>query len=179
MTHIFRRHGAAIVRGTTLLLAVALFVTAQLRRDRPEVASLDQPIESGLEYRVDTLANGLRYYIRAQPSGRDRTELRLVVDAGSVEEAEDQRGLAHAVEHMLFRGTRSFPRGTIEHYLESIGMRRGYDVNAFTSLDDTQFRMTVPSSRAGAIDTALAMLASMAHEATFDAADARAEAGVL
>lgn len=187
MMHSPRRYDRGLFFGAAVLLAAVISAAALLRGDGPDSACCsgaggsgpDQPIVSQLDYTVDTLANGLRYYIRAQPPGRDRTQLRLVVDAGSVQESEDQRGLAHAVEHMVFRGTRTFPGGTIERYLESIGMRRGDDVNAATSVDDTQFRMTVPTSRAGAIDTALAMLASMAHEATFDVADARSEAGVL
>ena len=187
MTRTPRHLRAAALGGSVALLVAVAWATLSLRRGRSSgaccpgagAAALDQPIASELDYAVDSLPNGLRFYVRAHPSGSDRTELRLVVDAGSVQEAEDQHGLAHAVEHMVFGGTRSFPGGAIERYFEAIGMRRGDDVNATTSLDDTQYRMTVPTTRAGAIDTALAMLASIAHEATFDAADARREAGVL
>lgn len=143
------------------------------------LAALQQPIAAELQYTLDSLPNGLRYYVCAHASSDERTELRLIVDAGSVQEAHDQRGLAHAVEHMVFRGTRKFPHGAIDRYFDAIGMRRGDDVNATTSLDDTRFRMSVPTDRAGAIDTALAMLASIANEASFDSTDARREAGVL
>src|SRR5688500_13857870 len=86
---------------------------------------------------VGTLPNGLRYYIRENPKPEKRAELRLVVNAGSVLEEEDQRGLAHMVEHMAFRGTRKFAGNEISHYLESIGMRYGPDINAFRSEEHT------------------------------------------
>ena len=184
MNRISWRRRNVLASGLVLALVVAAFVGARSLRIRSGeaitgAAQLDQPIAAGLDYIADSLPNGLRYYIMARSSGDDRAELRLVVDAGSVQEAEHQRGLAHAVEHMVFRGTRTFPRGAIDRYFDAIGMRRGNDVNATTSLDDTQYRMSVPVNRAGAVDTALAMLASMAHEATFDQVDAQLEAGVL
>ena len=67
--------------------------------------------------RTETLPNGLRYYIRANDYPEERAELRLVVKAGAVLEDEDQHGLAHAVEHMAFRGTRRFPGRAIDEYL--------------------------------------------------------------
>lgn len=145
----------------------------------PAASLLGQPIVAGITYTVDSLPNGLRYYVHARRTRSERTELRLVVDAGSVEEEADQRGLAHGVEHMVFAGTRSFPAGAIERWFDAIGMRRGDDVNATTYMDNTQYRMAIPTARPGALDTALAMLASIAHEATFDSAAARRESGVL
>ena len=184
MPRVLRFPRAVLVAGAFVLLAVIAGLlllspggAGAARRDAD--ARLDQPIASGIDYTLDSLPNGLRYYVYPHASTSDRIELRLVVDAGSVQEDEDQRGLAHAVEHMVFRGTRRFPHGAIERYLESVGMRRGNDVNGTTSLDDTQFRMSVPSSRPGALDTALSMLAGIAHDATFDDSDARREAGVL
>src|SRR5258705_3911109 len=181
------RRRVVILGGAVMLFATTIATLVVLRRNAFGVAccsaagaaALEQPIVSQLDYTLDSLPNGLRYYVRAHRSNSERAELRLVIDAGSVQEGEDQRGLAHAVEHMVFRGTRSFPHGAIERYFDSIGMRRGDDVNGATSLDDTQYRFTVPTTRAGAIDTALAMLASMAHDATFDPADAQREAGGL
>jgi zinc protease len=164
--------------GAIVLFAIVAAWAFLLRHGTLGGAPLERPLDAGLEYTLDSLPNGVRYYVHARSSG-ERAELRLVVDAGSLQEDEDQRGLAHAVEHMVFRGTRRFPGGAVERWFDAIGMRRGDDVNATTSTDDTRFRMTVPTTRAGSIDTALAMLASMAHEATFDAGDARRESGVL
>jgi zinc protease len=141
--------------------------------------ALDAPIAVDPQLRSDTLPNGLHYYIRENRSPDRRAEVRLVVDAGSVLEDDDQRGLAHAVEHMVFRGTRGFPGRTIDQYLESLGMRRGEGANAVTTLDETVFRLTIPADRPRVLDTALAMLAGLAHDAVFDPADARGEAGVV
>lgn len=127
----------------------------------------------------DTYSNGLRYYIQKNAYPNNRAELRLVVNAGSVLETQEQRGLAHAVEHMVFRGTKNFPGHAIDNYLHSIGMRPGEDVNAYTSMDETVYNITVPTDRPGALDTAIAILAEMAHEATFDAMEARVEAGIV
>jgi zinc protease len=172
--------GAAIL-GAILVVTLAVLSKNGLDSSRRgnDLAALEQPIASELSYTLDSLPNGLRYYVCAHASSDERTELRLVVDAGSVQETPDQRGLAHAVEHMVFRGTRTFPHGAIDRYFDAIGMRRGDDVNATTYMDDTRYRMSVPTDRAGAVDTALAMLASIAKEASFDSADARREAGVL
>ncbi len=186
-TRMTRISGARRNRLVAVLLVALVAVsaaTALSLRSRSDAAinadaTLDQPIAASLEYIEDSLPNGLRYFILPNASSDDRAELRLVVDAGSVQETEEQRGLAHAVEHMVFRGTRTFPRGAIDSYFDAIGMRRGNDVNATTSLDVTEYRMTVPATRVGAVDTALAMLASMSHEATFDPEDARLESGVL
>jgi zinc protease len=144
-----------------------------------ERSGADSLIPPDLLLRSGRLDNGLRYYIRSHGAPRKRAELRLVVDAGSVLEADDERGLAHAVEHMLFRGTTHFPRRTVQDYLESVGMRNGQDLNAHTSRDETTYELRVPTERLGVLDTAIAMLADMAHEGTFDAAEARVESGIV
>ena len=87
---------------------------------------------------VGTLPNGLKYYVRGNAKPPKRAELRLVVRAGSVLEDDDQRGLAHYVEHMLFEGTEHFPRQSIIDFLGSLGLSLGADANAATSYDDTQ-----------------------------------------
>src|SRR5713101_4285794 len=84
-------------------------------------ADLARPLPMDSLYTVGTLDNGLRYYIRFNQRPEKRAELRLVVNAGSVLEADDQRGLAHMVEHMAFNGTEHFPKQTLVHYLQSIG----------------------------------------------------------
>jgi zinc protease len=86
---------------------------------------LSEPIALDPQIRADTLANGLHYYIRPNTRPRsDGSSFAWSVNAGSVLEDDDQRGLAHAVEHMLLRGTCHFPGDAIESYFESIGMRR-------------------------------------------------------
>ena len=91
-----------------------------------------------------TLPNGLRTYVRANRQPAGRAELRLAVKAGSVLEDDDQRGLAHFVEHMAFNGTRNFPKQDITAFMQSLGMRFGAHVNAHTGFDETVYELQVP-----------------------------------
>jgi zinc protease len=125
------------------------------------------------------LPNGLRYYVRANPKPEKRAELRLVVKAGSILEEDDQQGLAHFVEHMAFNGTRHFPKQETIAFLQSLGMRFGADVNAYTSFDETVFMLTVPTDTPGTLDRAMLILEDWAHDVTFDPADIDKERGVI
>jgi zinc protease len=117
---------------------------------------------------VGTLPNGMHYYIRENHKPEKRAELRLVVNAGSVLEDEDQRGLAHMVEHMAFRGTKKFPGNQVSSYLESVGMRYGPDINAFTSFDETVYMITIPTDTAAIVDKGFQILSEWAHNLAFD-----------
>jgi zinc protease len=117
---------------------------------------------------VGTLPNGLRYYVRPNLKPMRRAELRLVVRAGSVLEDDDQRGLAHYVEHMEFEGTRHFPGQSITDFLSSLGLSIGADANAATGYDDTQYTLRVPTDVPGVLDRALLVLEDWAQGATFD-----------
>jgi zinc protease len=116
------------------------------------------------------LPNGLRYYVRANPKPEKRAELRLVVKAGSILEEDDQQGLAHVVEHMAFNGTRHFPKQETVAFLQSLGMRFGADVNAYTGFDETVYMLTVPTDKPETLDRALLILEDWAHDVTFDPA---------
>ena len=107
-----------------------------------------------------------------------RAELRVVVNAGSILETNDQHGLAHSVEHMVFRGTKRFPDMRSTSTDEASGCRAGGYV-VTTGQDETIYTFTVPTDRAGLVDTSLAILADMVSEATFDSVEARQEAGVV
>ena len=140
--------------------------------------SADMPVDP--EVVIGGLPNGLRYYIRPNPKPARQAELRLVVKAGSVLEDDDQRGLAHFVEHMQFQGSRHFPGQTIDNFLASIGLSIGSDANAVTSFDDTQYSLRVPTDRPDILDQALTVLEDWAGGALFaDAAIERQRAIVL
>ena len=126
-----------------------------------------------------TLDNGLRYFIRGNRRPEARAELRLVVNAGSVLEDESQRGLAHFVEHMAFNGTRNFAKQELVDYLESIGMRFGPDLNAYTSFDETVYMLTVPTDSAGLLERGLGILEDWAWGQTFDPDEVEKERGVV
>jgi zinc protease len=123
--------------------------------------------------------NGMTYYIRANHEPHARAELRLVVNAGSILEDPDQRGLAHLVEHMAFNGTTHFARNDLIDYLERMGMRFGADVNAYTSYDETVYMLTLPTDTAGALDTGLQILQDWAGGITFDTVEVHKERGVV
>jgi zinc protease len=124
-------------------------------------------------------ANGLRYYIRRNGKPENRAELRLVVNAGSVLEADDQQGLAHFVEHMAFNGTQNFPKLEIVKFMESIGMRFGPSINAFTSFDETVYMLAVPTENREVLDRALLVLEDWAQRVSFDPAEIDKERGVI
>jgi zinc protease len=129
--------------------------------------------------RAGTLPNGLRYYIRHNTRPEKRLELRLVVNAGSVLEDDDQRGLAHFVEHMLFNGTRRFAKNDIISYLESIGVRFGADLNAYTGFDETVYILPVPTDKPGLVERSFDVLEDWASGALFDSTEVVNERGVV
>src|SRR5215203_1517156 len=130
--------------------------------------ALSQQMPVDPDVTVGTLPNGLRYYVRRNARPARRAELRLVVKAGSVLEDDDQQGLAHFVEHMLFEGTRNFPRQGISEFLATLGVGIGPDANAQTSYDDTQYILRVPTDVPGVLDRAMLVLEDWAQGATFD-----------
>src|SRR6187399_1784934 len=135
------------------------------------------PFDSGIE--TATLPNGLRYFIRANKQPEHRAELRLVVNAGSVLEDDDQRGLAHFVEHMAFNGTKRFPKHEVGNFLESVGMRFGPGINAATGYDDTVYRVQIPTDQPGVLDRSLTILEDWAHQVTFDPIEVEKERPVI
>src|SRR6187399_966921 len=135
------------------------------------------PFDSGIE--TATLPNGLRYFIRANRQPEHRAELRLVVNAGSVLEEDDQRGLAHFVEHMAFNGTKRFPKHEVGDFMESIGMRFGPGVNATTSYDETIYHLQIPTDQLGALERALTIMEDWAYQVSFYAKEIESERGVV
>jgi zinc protease len=129
--------------------------------------------------RAGTLPNGLRYFIRRNARPEHRLELRLVINAGSVLEDDDQRGLAHFVEHMLFNGTRRFKKNDLISYLESIGVRFGADLNAYTGFDETVYILPVPTDKPGLVERGFDVLEDWASAALFDSTEVVNERGVV
>jgi zinc protease len=163
--------------GTVISLAAA--PPPQGIATSPQTAGLNQAIPIDPEITVGQLPNGLRYYVRANKKPEKRAELRLVVKAGSTLEDDDQQGLAHFVEHMAFNGTANFPKQDITAFMQSLGMRFGAHVNAYTSFDETVYMLTIPSERMDVLDRALLVLDDWAHNVTFDPAEIEKERGVV
>ena len=169
----------------TILILSATTLRAQATATAPRtVAAVDSfrltarlPVDPAV--RVGTLSNGVRYYVRRNAKPEQRAELRLVVNAGSVLEDNDQRGLAHFLEHMAFNGTKNFAKNDIVKYLESIGVRFGADLNAQTSFDETIYILPVPTDSAGILEKSFRFLGDVATGILFDSADVVAERGVV
>ena len=111
------------------------------------------------EVRYGRLDNGLTYYIRHNEQPKQRAEFHIAQAVGAILEEDNQNGLAHFLEHMAFNGTQHFPGKGIINYFESIGVNFGGNINAYTSIDETVYRLSdVPTYRAGIVDSALLVM---------------------
>ncbi|HEY8166988.1 MAG TPA: pitrilysin family protein, partial [Gemmatimonadaceae bacterium] len=137
--------------------------------------ALTTPLPVDPKIRVGTLPNGIRYYIRQNTTPQKRAELRLAVNAGSILETDDQLGMAHVVEHTAFNGTLHFAKNDLISYLQSVGVRFGADVNAYTSFDETVYMLTVPTDTARIVEKAFTILGDWAHGQVFDSAEVMSE----
>ena len=126
-----------------------------------------------------TLPNGLRYFVRQNGRPEKRVSLRLVVKSGSIEEADDQQGLAHFIEHMAFNGSTHFKPGALVAAFEAIGARLGPHVNAYTSFDETVYMLDLPSDQTAIVANGLTALADFAGGLTLDPAEVEKERGVV
>jgi zinc protease len=159
-----------------LAIVVLVLVTPGARaQELPSGAAL--PDDEAV--RVGTLDNGLRYYIRVNQRPENRAELRLAVNAGSVLEDDDQLGLAHFAEHMAFNGTARYRKQELVSYLESIGMRFGADLNAYTSFDETVYMLTVPTDTGSFLATGIDILGEWASAVSFEDEEIEKERGVV
>ena len=134
---------------STLVLALSLVAVAQ----QPQPLPIDSAV------RVGKLENGLTYYIRHNEYPKQRAEFHIAQAVGAILEEDHQNGLAHFLEHMAFNGTEHFAGKGIIEYFESIGVNFGGNINAYTSLDETVYRLSeVPTVREGIIDSALLVM---------------------
>jgi zinc protease len=141
--------------------------------------ALNQTLPDDSQITTGKFANGLRYFIRANKKPEKRAELRLAVNAGSILEDDDQQGLAHFVEHMSFNGTKHFPKMDIVNFMQSIGMRFGAHVNAYTSFDETVYMLQVPTDKPEVLDKAFLILQDWAQDVSFEPAEIDKERGVV
>ncbi|MDX2020823.1 MAG: insulinase family protein [Deltaproteobacteria bacterium] len=125
------------------------------------------------------LANGLTYFIRKNAKPEKRASLYLAVAAGSVLEDDDQRGLAHLIEHMAFNGTKKFAKQEIVNVLEKMGMRFGMHTNAYTSFDETVYTLSVPTDKPELVAQGIQILQQFASDIAFDPEETNKERGVV
>lgn len=166
----FQPYGIAIRLGAALLACAAWSLSvhaapASAPASAPSPAP-DAPLPVDPQLRMGKLSNGLSYYIRRNATPAQRAELRLVVNAGSVLEDDDQRGAAHMVEHLAFNGSTHFKKLELNAWLQSIGMRTGADLNAFTGFDATFYVLPIPTDKPEHLGKALLILEDWAHGVT-------------
>jgi zinc protease len=129
--------------------------------------------------RFGQLDNGMRYAIQHNATPASHTSLRLLIRSGSLSERDDQRGLAHFLEHMAFRGSTHVPAGDMVRILQRLGLTFGADTNAHTSLDETVYQFDLPRSDADITGTGLMLLREIAGELTLAQSEMDPERGVV
>src|SRR4051812_3842953 len=164
---------ALLVSTATLTLVAQQSAAALPPIDAQAVLPLDPAIRAG------TLPNGLKYFIRRNGRPEKRVSLRLAVKSGSLEEADDQQGLAHLIEHMAFNGSAHFKPGELVSYFERLGARLGPHVNAYTSFDETVYMLDLPIDQGDVVARGLTALSDFAGGLNLDAAEIDKERGVV
>lgn len=150
------------------LLSLFLLITAcvSTTATQEETINLNMPLPVDPTLISGELNNGLKYHIKENSTPKHRAVIRLVLNAGSILENDDQRGLAHLIEHLSFSGTEDFPKQDLVDYLESIGMRFGPDLNAYTGFDETVYILQVPTDSLEQLNMGLQILENWAHKAS-------------
>jgi zinc protease len=141
--------------------------------------NLTDPLPVGPQVKVGKLANGLTYYIHKNSKPEKRVELRLVVKVGSVMEDDDQQGLAHFTEHMAFNGSTHFKKHELISYLQSIGVKFGADLNAYTSFDETVYILPIPTDKKENLETGFQVLEDWAQGVQMNPDDVNKERDII
>ena len=138
------------------------------------------PVPVDKEVRIGKLDNGLTYYIRHNEYPKNQVDFYIAQKVGSILEEDNQRGLAHFLEHMCFNGTKNFPGNSMIKWLESVGVKLGYNLNAYTSIDETVYRISsVPTERIGVQDSCLMILSDWADGLLLNGKDIDEERAVI
>jgi zinc protease len=156
-----------------------LFIVALVSGNVFSQAELTEKLPFDPNVKVGKLSNGLTYYIRKNGRPENKVELRLVVNAGSILEDDDQQGLAHFTEHMAFNGTKNFKKNELVSFLQSIGVEFGADLNAYTSFDETVYILPIPTEKKENVEKGFQILGDWASTVSFDNTEIDKERGVV
>ncbi len=164
------------IRNTILLILLTLsfFTTPVFSQYK-----LTDPLPVDPSVKTGKLSNGLTYYIRRNAKPEKKVELRLAVNAGSVQENDNQRGLAHFMEHMGFNGSTHFPKNELVDFLQKTGVDFGADLNAYTSFDETVYILSLPTDEPGMLDKGFTVLEDWAFNNLLDKNEIEKERGVV
>ncbi|MFA6770676.1 MAG: insulinase family protein, partial [Bacteroidales bacterium] len=157
-----------------IFIAASFLLTLSAVAQMPQNLPLDPKVRSG------KLDNGLTYFVMQNTEPNGQAEFYIAQKVGSILEEENQRGLAHFLEHMAFNGTTNFPNNRIISYLETIGVKFGANLNAYTAIDQTVYNISaVPVTREGALDSCLLILHDWANEISLNEKEIDKERGVI
>ncbi len=159
-----------------LFLSLLLALTSSITMTAQEMPAI--PVDP--DVRIGKLDNGLTYYIRHNNWPEQRAEFYIAQRVGSIQENDDQRGLAHFLEHMAFNGSKHFKGNELLRWCESVGIQFGGDLNAYTSIDETVYNISnVPTTREGIIDSCLLILYDWADGLLLEQEEIEKERGVI
>ena len=162
----------SILKSLSLLILFPIATIAQQLKPA-DLIPFDPNVKKGI------LKNGLTYYIRKNAKPENKVDLRLVVNAGSILENDDQQGLAHFMEHMCFNGTKRFPKNQLVDYLQSIGIKFGQHLNAYTSFDETVYFLPLPSDNPEKLEKGFQIIEDWAFNANLNPEEIDKERGVV
>ena len=168
-----------LAAATALWLCTFMAAPALAAPERGATAGPISDLPADPAVRSGVLPNGMRYQIMRNATPPRNASLRLRIDAGSLYEHEDQRGIAHFIEHMVLNGTKNVPEGEFVKRLERAGLKFGPDTNASTEFEQTVFKLDLPETDAPTVDTALFLLREVAGEATFAPSAIDSERGIV
>ncbi|MCZ7645833.1 MAG: insulinase family protein [Planctomycetota bacterium] len=160
---------------SSLVLAAAVLSGAARGAELDPTAPL--PVDPSVK--MGALPNGMRYWIRKHATPPGKVGFWLHIGSGSLNESDDQRGLAHFLEHMAFNGSKNFAPGTLVKFFESLGMQFGADQNAFTSFDQTTYILTMPNVEPETISKGMTYFADVAYRLDLPPAEIDRERGVV
>ena len=165
---------------TALIALTVLLAAGQSAMAQGGNNPMTQPLPVDKDVRIGKLPNGLTYYIRHNEYPKGQADFYIAQKVGSALEEENQRGLAHFLEHMCFNGTTNFPDNQLREWLESIGVKFGANLNAYTAVDQTVYNISnVPIARESVQDSCLLILHDWANDLTLDPKEIDKERGVI
>jgi zinc protease len=170
---------AAYWPATALVCAMAAIIPARAESPALSNASTDRALPTDGRLQTGQLPNGLKWIFRSHNNPPGKLFLMLHVRTGSLNETDEQRGLAHFIEHMCFNGTANFPPGTLVPYFESIGMEFGADLNASTGFESTRYTLSLPNTQPAEVDKALLVMSDYAFRAEMRDDEIDKERGII
>jgi zinc protease len=169
------------MKKTFLLLFFTLLISSCMKINKQDDDKIlnQEKLPLNIDIKRGELSNGLQYIILPNSKPMNQVSLKLIVKAGSLHEQDDQKGIAHLVEHMAFNGTEKYPNNTIIERQEALGMVFGKDVNASTSFSTTSYFLNLPNNEDEVIDEAFNMLAQQVSALTFNQEELEKERPVV